>query len=68
MKWRFHRNWRGKQILQIEHKKPINSYGDYKYFWKDASADESVEFVVEIKLLKELSSKEFNQLISATEN
>ena len=53
MKWRFRRNWRGKQILQTKHHKPSNSYGDFINYWKDATQNESVDFTVEIKLLQE---------------
>jgi hypothetical protein len=52
-KWRFRRNWRGKQVLQTRHRRPTNTYGDFEDFYKDATQQDVIEFNTEILMLKE---------------
>lgn len=49
MKWRFRRNWRGKQILQ----KRIKGFLEFPDMWMDATDDDGINFTLEIKMLME---------------
>jgi hypothetical protein len=53
LKWRFRRNWWGKQVLQSCHRRPANTYGDFEDFYRDATQQEVVEFTTEILMLME---------------
>jgi len=52
MEWKFKSSLFGKQILQIKRKKPVGEYGDWEYYWDNATQDEANKFKIEIELLK----------------
>jgi len=53
MKWRFKTGLFGKQILQIQRRKPVGEYGDFKYYYDNATQDEANRFTIEVEILKD---------------